>query len=234
MSSQSLSRFEQLCVARQQPLGIALLLILAWTAQSDGEASPDEVAEIRRMAEASNQGGNVSDVLSVIRDAQATDFQLACEILREASTPANAKLLVQMALSVALADGSLRVGEAHIVRLVADLVGIDQGELDALFRGMTGHPLPQPGDPGSRLYWSKRGAASPPASATPNLERLKAYAVLGLDEGATQEQVKSAFRRLAQVHHPDRYRELGPEAVAAATESFRRMKAAYDFLLTHA
>jgi DnaJ-domain-containing protein 1 len=235
MAAPSLSRFEQLCVNQPQPLGIALLLILTWTAHSDGEASSEELAEINRMAEACSHGGRVGDILSVINELRVTDLQLACEIIREASNASNSKLIVQMVLFVALADGYLRVGEAHIVRLVADLVGVDQSELDGIFREVTGHPLPEAGDPGSRHYWQKRGVDSPPPNRPAStVERIKAYALLGLDDGASKDQVKSAFRRLAQVHHPDRYRELGPEAVAAATESFRRMKAAYDYLLAHA
>jgi DnaJ-domain-containing protein 1 len=235
MSTPSLSRFEQLCVSQPQPLGIALLLVLAWTAHSDGEASSEELAEINRMAEACSHGGRVSDILSVITELRVTDLQLACEIIREACNSSNSKLIVQMVLFVALADGYLRVGEAHIVRLLADLVGVDQAELDGIFREVTGHPLPVAGDPGSRHYWHKRGVDSPPPGRAGSVvERIKAYALLGLDDGASADQIKSAFRRLAQVHHPDRYRELGPEAVAAATESFRRMKAAYDYLLAHA
>ncbi len=46
--------------------------------------------------------------------------------------------------------------------------------------------------------------------------------LLGLDEGATQEQVKSTYRALALVHHPDR----GGDA-----EEFARISAAYRRLM---
>lgn len=216
-------------------MGVALLLLLAWVAHSDGEATAEEMSEIKRMAEACSHGSGVGNILSIVGEMRATDLQLACEILREASTPSNSRLIVQMALLVALADGYLRVGEAHIVRLIADTVGVDQAELDGIFRQVSGHPLPEAGDSGSRHYWQKRGV-NPPQTGRhgSTVERIKAYALLGLDDGAGSDEIKSAFRRLAQVHHPDRYSELGPEAVEAATESFRRMKTAYDFLLAHA
>ena len=54
--------------------------------------------------------------------------------------------------------------------------------------------------------------------------------MLGLEEDASQNDVVAAFRRLAKVHHPDRFQTLGPEAQRAAHETFIRIKNAYDML----
>jgi DnaJ like chaperone protein len=58
--------------------------------------------------------------------------------------------------------------------------------------------------------------------------------VLGLEHGASIEEVKRAYRRLAQVHHPDKFAALGKEAVAAATSTFQRIQDAYQYLVNHA
>ncbi len=50
------------------------------------------------------------------------------------------------------------------------------------------------------------------------------YAVLGIKRDATEDVVKSAFRRLARVTHPDVNKE------PTAAEDFRALKAAYDLL----
>jgi curved DNA-binding protein CbpA len=40
-----------------------------------------------------------------------------------------------------------------------------------------------------------------------------------------------AFRRLAKVHHPDRFASAGPEAVKTAELQFKRIRAAYERLV---
>ena len=74
---------------------------------------------------------------------------------------------------------------------------------------------------GSAAYWRGREKARSESEAQSDRTReehrplpmtgkaLGAYAVLGLDDGASKEEAKKAFRRLAQVHHPDRCSPLG-------------------------
>lgn len=47
------------------------------------------------------------------------------------------------------------------------------------------------------------------------------YRVLGIQYGATKEEIKSAYRRLAKIHHPD---------AGGSNEDFVRLKEAYDVL----
>jgi hypothetical protein len=49
----------------------------------------------------------------------------------------------------------------------------------------------------------------PPAPALMGTREL--LAVLALEEGATEREVQSAFRRLAKEHHPDRWHDAPPE-----------------------
>jgi DnaJ-domain-containing protein 1 len=50
-----------------------------------------------------------------------------------------------------------------------------------------------------------------------------ALAVLGLQDGASQEAIKQAFRRLVKQHHPD---------MGGSAEAFRRISEAYQSLMT--
>jgi len=51
------------------------------------------------------------------------------------------------------------------------------------------------------------------------------YEVLGVSRNATPEEIKSAFRKLAAVHHPDRN-----QSDAGAHERFKAINAAYQCL----
>jgi DnaJ like chaperone protein len=54
------------------------------------------------------------------------------------------------------------------------------------------------------------------------------YAVLGLVPSATDDELKSAFRRLALAHHPDKVAHLGAGASERASKRFMEIKEAYD------
>jgi DnaJ like chaperone protein len=54
------------------------------------------------------------------------------------------------------------------------------------------------------------------------------YARLGLDPGASDAEVKRAYRQLAAAHHPDRVSHLGPGAVEQATRRFQEIQDAYE------
>ena len=55
-----------------------------------------------------------------------------------------------------------------------------------------------------------------------------AYAVLGISPNATDDEVKSAYRRMAMKNHPDKVATLGPEVQKAAEEKFRQIQDAYE------
>ncbi len=66
--------------------------------------------------------------------------------------------------------------------------------------------------------------------ASTDVERLRYLAILGLEESASASEIKEAYRRMAQVHHPERFAALGQDAVAAANVSFQRIQRAYESL----
>ena len=57
-----------------------------------------------------------------------------------------------------------------------------------------------------------------------------AYAVLEISPDATDEEVKSAYRRMAMKNHPDKVATLGPEVQKAAAEKFRKIQEAYEII----
>ncbi len=55
-----------------------------------------------------------------------------------------------------------------------------------------------------------------------------AYSVLEISPNATDDEVKSAYRRMAMKNHPDKVATLGPEVQRAAAEKFRKIQEAYE------
>ena len=56
------------------------------------------------------------------------------------------------------------------------------------------------------------------------------YDVLGIPEGASKEEIRSAYKRLVAKYHPDKVQHLGPEFQKLAHEKFVAVQQAYEKL----
>ena len=54
------------------------------------------------------------------------------------------------------------------------------------------------------------------------------YKILGIDEKATDEEVKKAYRKMAVAHHPDKVAHMGEEYLKGAKEKFQQIQDAYE------
>ena len=64
--------------------------------------------------------------------------------------------------------------------------------------------LARSGHADSHRQYSQYGSGKSNASSHGNISRQEAYAILGLDEGASEKEILEAHRRLIQKLHPDR------------------------------
>ncbi len=64
-------------------------------------------------------------------------------------------------------------------------------------------------------------------------EEERYYEVLGLDRGASFEEIKRAYRTLSMQYHPDKVSHLGEEFKRVAEEKMKEINAAYDFFKRH-
>lgn len=78
----------------------------------------------------------------------------------------------------------------------------------------------------SRRQQRQRSSSPPPPD-----RKTRALAVLGLTPGASRTDVRQAYRRMAQLHHPDRFYSESDHQVALASARFQRIKNAYDYLM---
>ena len=58
------------------------------------------------------------------------------------------------------------------------------------------------------------------------------YDILGVSKSSSPEEIKKAYRKLANQFHPDKLigQGLPPDLLEAATERFRRIQTAYESL----
>ena len=153
------SEFERLIVRSQNELGTSVLLILGWIAASDGSVDRSEVKQLSEISIASKHGPSVEALLELLKKRDTSAIQLAAEIVSRHFRGEKAKLFLEMAIGMAIADRFLRPSENHILRFLADLLGVSKVELNEIFKGVTGRAIPDPGDLSSATYWRRQESA---------------------------------------------------------------------------
>jgi DnaJ like chaperone protein len=195
--------------------------VMGHVAKADGRVSEAEIQAARGiMSRMRLDPTQVQEAIRLFTAGKAADWPLERELarLREAlgtrRTLRRAFLEIQM--EAALANGQLGAETRDMLWRIAsalDLGRVELAQVEALLRF-------------GRGFGGERDLASPRASAA------DAYRVLGLDPGATDAEVKLAYRRLMNQHHPDKLRARGmPESMIPVAEAkTREIRAAWDTL----
>ena len=240
--------FRELFRAAQHRQNLCILAVLTWVASCDGRIAPREEQLLRAIASSLDGFGELSEVIAAVKPGREEDLELACRHVRNHLDRGGKRLLAQLAITMAVEDGYLTVGENHVLQFLADLLGLSARRFAKLFEQVTHRPFPRAGDPSSPQWWALREAGVRPSPSKAEwlrdddapdeddepeeMTRSVALRVLGLDEGAGPDAIHRAYRRLAKTRHPDRFAKLGGAAVAAATAAFERVHEAYQVLTT--
>ncbi len=77
-----------------------------------------------------------------------------------------------------------------------------------------------------RYTWNKQSGNTAQKTA----ESGNPYEILNIPPGATQKQIRSAYKKLAHMYHPDKVEGLAPEYRQIADQKMKAINAAYEQL----
>ena len=69
--------------------------------------------------------------------------------------------------------------------------------------------------------------------SSPNQYKRAPLVILGLDEGASEEEIEERYRELLKKYHPDKVSHLGEEFARVAHQKTIEIREAYEELSTH-
>jgi len=160
------------------------------------------------------------EAIRAFNRGKAADFDLEGELQEFVSFTRMRTDLRQMFMEVlmegAAIDGRISAPEQEVLVRVANTIQIPPAIFYAMFNAFTASHGPRGYAPGGG------------ASAAPNL--AQDYAALGLEEGASEQAIKRAYRKLVSQYHPDRLVSQGlpEEMMEKAKERVRDINLAYD------
>ena len=144
-------------------------------------------------------------------DAQLEDFREAC-----AGDRTLLRAFLEFQMDLVLSKGGIAAPERRLLWQIAGRLGVSQVELaqlEALMRAQRRFGTEQPGGQGQ-------------------LKVEEAYRALGVQASASDREVKTAYRRLMNQHHPDKLvsRGLPDSMLESAKERTREIRAAYELI----
>ena len=203
------------------PFVQVLFQTMGHLAKADGRVSEDEIRAARALMH--RLGLNAAQVRLAIgwfqsgKDATFPLQTAVREMRRHSGRAADLRrLFVHLLMEASLSKGSLHQRERALLWSVCkelDIGRVELAQLEAMLRAQRG------------FRHSPQGNA--------DAERLtRAYATLGVSQSASNDEIKTAYRRLINRNHPDKLSGSDPDAadIAVAEKRTRDIRGAYEML----
>ena len=197
----------------------ATFAVMGHLAKADGQVTRDEIRLASRvMDEMQLSGAHRQLAQRLFQEGRARDFpvdDVLDQLRRECRYSSHlVTMFVEILLHAAFADGKLHARERTLLESICARLHLPPGELERL----------------EAMVRAERHARSGKPSDA--LSAADAYAILGVDESSSDAELKRAYRRMMNRHHPDKLvaKGLPEEMMRVATEKTREIKAAYDRL----
>lgn len=199
--------------------------LMGHLAKADGRVSEEEVAHTEHfMGQMGLTPEHRREAIALFKTGASAGFSAdTCldEFIDVCGGQGNLRQMVLVyMIGVALADGSLHASEEKLLRRVAERLGFPDAAFDQIMSMIRGQ------EHFSHQQW---GGGRASASAR---DMDAAYQALGISSGASDKEIKRAYRRLMSEYHPDKLMGEGvPEdMLKMATERSQEIQAAYDLI----
>jgi DnaJ like chaperone protein len=197
--------------------------VMGQVAKVDGRVSEDEVRVARRIMQGMRlNDAQVRSAIEHFTRGKSADYPFDARLGALAAQIGGrselARAFLGIQLQSALGAGAAGADKREMLGRVADRLDITRaelGQLEAWIRSFSGG-----------------GGGAP--RATPAESLAAAYRTLGVEPKATNDEVKIAYRRLMNQHHPDKLvaRGLPKSMIGVAEQKTHEVRAAYEQIKT--
>lgn len=218
---------------RQEEFFKAAFAVMGHVAKAKGQVTAQEIQLASTMMERMNlHGAQRKAAQDAFRDGKEADFPLD-SILERVKISASGRFdlmqfFLELQISAAFADGSIHPSERSVLHKIARGLGFSSEQLEQRLRMQEAAFRFQHGGAGN--HGQHQSGSWQQASQADQL--ADAYKVLGISESAEGKDVKRAYRKLMNEHHPDKLMAKGlpPEMMNVAKEKSQEIQNAYDLI----
>ena len=194
--------------------------VMGQVAKVDGRVSEDEIRIARlimrsmRLTDAQVQIA-IEHFTSGKRAGYALDSRLSALAAQIGGRAALARAFVQIQLQAAVGAGNMGRDKRAMLGRIASALGVSHAEL-------------------AELEALVRGGAQGSGQHSPAQSLEAAYRVLGVNAQSSDDEVKTAYRRLMNQHHPDKLvaRGLPKSMIGVAEQKTHEVRTAYERIKT--
>jgi DnaJ like chaperone protein len=213
----------------QQVFFKTVFSLLGHVAKADGHVSSEEIQAARNvMQQMRLDEAQSKRAIEFFNEGKQVEFypDRCIEEFRKIShhNRALSQMLMEILIFEALADGKLDRAEEKILLSISEQIGYSVQDYQRLVQMVMG-----------QQHFHQTGSGQAHYQQQSSEDALKeAYAVLGITNSASDSEVKKAYRRQMNEHHPDKLVSKGmpEEMVKIATEKTQEIKAAYELIVS--
>ncbi|PSU67561.1 co-chaperone DjlA [Photobacterium phosphoreum] len=175
------------------------------------------------------QGESRRQAQNAFREGKEDNFPLEETLNRVRSRAGRADLLqffLELQIQAAFADGELHPKERELLHVIARYLGFSEAQLEQRLQMQEAAFRFQQGG----FHHQQQGGSF---KAPPTRDQLAdAFKVLGVNDEASAQEVKRAYRKQMNEHHPDKLAAKGlpPEMMEIAKQKTQELQAAYDLI----
>ena len=201
----------------------ATFSVMGYLAKVDGRVSEDEIRLAREvMAQMSLSSDLKQTAMRLFTEGKQPGFPLdgvIDQFRRECHRRRNLmQMFIEIQLHVAYADGVMHDKERRVLLGICERLGFTPSQFQQL------EAMVQ-----AARHFSSGGYQ---AQASPASLLKDAYDVLGVQASSSDDEIKKAYRRLTNQHHPDKLvaKGLPEEMIKLATEKTQEIRKAYEII----
>jgi DnaJ like chaperone protein len=179
---------------------VSLLVLSSAVIKADGQVSQSELNCVREFIRRNFGDSAVNEAMTMLDgfNRQQVNIYSVGPQIADNMNYSQRLQLFHYLVQIATADGNFSKSEKSVLEAIGAVIRLQNSDINSVIA----------------MFYRENDES--------------AYAVLGISPNATDDEVKTAYRRMAMKNHPDKVASLGPEVQKAAEEKFRQIQDAYE------
>lgn len=179
---------------------VSLMVLSSAVIKADGQVSQSELNCVREFIRRNFGDSAVNEAMTMLDgfNRQQVNIYSVGPQIADNMNYSQRLQLFHYLVQIATADGNFSKSEKSVLEAIGAVIRLNNSDINSVIA----------------MFYRENDES--------------AYAVLGISPNATDDEVKTAYRRMAMKNHPDKVSTLGPEVQKAAEEKFRQIQDAYE------